>query len=250
MALPATLGSFQAALLPADTAGNSLATARVLATSSAGTIRIAEDGVGVIDRNDFFKITLPTKLSMAIKLYNMTDDADLQLLDSTGARLVLRKHTGTTQEVINQTLKAGTYYLRVQYLYSLGTPYRLRVAASTPAAVAATPQDNTQESARYLGSLGSGQVRAVDDYVGADDSDDYYAFTLDKPTSIYFKLSGLTENANMQILSGSGQSLKTSHESGVSNESVTMALPAGTYFVHVYFAGAVGTNYRLRLSAT
>ncbi len=247
-ATSATLGSFQAALIPPDLAGYSVDTARVLAKSTAGTVRVAEDGVGVIDRNDFYKVTLPAKASLAIKLSNLTDDADLQLLDSTGARLVLCKHTGTVDENINKTLNAGTYYVRVQYLYSLGTQYRLRVAATTPALVVSTPGDGTMQGARYLGSLTPGKVMNIDDFVGTDDPSDYYAVTINSPMSVYFKLSGLTENANVQVLNASGESLKTSNKKGTADEGIHLTLPAGTYFIHVYFAGVTGTNYRLRLA--
>jgi len=80
--LAKTLGMFQVGVLPAETSGNSLETGKDLGVVSAGVARAAVDGVGVNDRNDFFKFVVTKSVSVYAKLYNMTDNADLMLMDS------------------------------------------------------------------------------------------------------------------------------------------------------------------------
>jgi hypothetical protein len=107
--------------------GNDFATATSFGSIAVGSIRAAADYVGPDDRNDFYRIDLTQNAGVYVKLYNLTDDADLQLLDSDGNRIAYSKHTGDSAEFFTLALTPGTYYARVIFSNGMtGTGYRLR----------------------------------------------------------------------------------------------------------------------------
>jgi hypothetical protein len=241
-----SLGTFQCAVVAADSAGNTTSTGRSMGTILPGTVRVAEDYVGAVDRNDYYRITVTTTISLSVKLLNLADNADLYLYDNSGNRLAYSVRSGTTDESITIVLQPGTYFVRVLYPGSGGTTYRLRFAGS---AVVGNepPSDNTLDGARDLGTLQPGSVSAVEDYVGADDRNDYVRFTITQPTKIYLKLYELTDNADLQLLDASGQRIAYSYRTGAATDTIQITLEPGVYYARVFFTGAVGTSYRLRL---
>ena len=65
---------------------------------------------------------------VSFKLYNMTDDADLMVLDSAGNRVAYSHRTGASAEAMTLDLSAGTYYVRVLFANGVNaTPYRIRL---------------------------------------------------------------------------------------------------------------------------
>ncbi len=96
----------------ADTAGNTTATAFDIGTLSGQATYTGT--VNSSDTNDYYRFTLPVAApNFVLALKGLTGDADLQLLDSNGNSLQTSSHSGTTAELIQLALTAGTYYLRV-----------------------------------------------------------------------------------------------------------------------------------------
>jgi hypothetical protein len=245
VALAANIGVFQVLIVGVDGAGNDFASARSLGVLSDGAVRIVEDFVGASDRNDYIKFTVQGPVSVDMRLLNLTNNADLQLLDSAGTRLAYSKNLGAASESFVITLQPGTYYARILYPGQGGTYYRLRVAVT--AFTQPPPSDNTMDTARDLGLIRSGTVRTVDDFIGTSDRNDYYKITLDSPTRVYTKLYNLTDNADLQILDSAGNRIGYSKRGGAATEFLTLNLGAGTYYVRVLFAGVSSTSYRLRV---
>jgi ELWxxDGT repeat protein len=105
---------------------------------------------------------------------------------------------------------------------------------------------NTTALALDLGSLnGSGNYNGR---VSGLDNNDYFKFTIGASTSVNLALTGLTGNADLQLLNSTGGVIVTSATAGTANESVSQTLVAGTYFARVYSAGNVSTKYQLSLS--
>ncbi|UBF30067.1 Ig-like domain-containing protein (plasmid) [Kovacikia minuta CCNUW1] len=102
---------------------------------------------------------------------------------------------------------------------------------------------NTTTTAFNIGSLnGSGSYSGV---VGTNDNNDYYRFDLAVTTGVRFRLSGLSGDANLQLLDSSSV-LQSSSNPDSTAEMVTAHLSAGTYYVRVYASGAdVNTSYGL-----
>jgi hypothetical protein len=79
---------------------------------------------------------------------------------------------------------------------------------------------------------------------------DYYSFTLNSYSSVNLALSGLSADADMELLNSNGEVLQTSPQSGTNPESLFTTLNAGSYYIKVYSGAETATDYRLSLSAT
>jgi parallel beta-helix repeat protein len=130
------LGAFEF-VQPIDYAGGDTTTARRVGVINIGQVRAFEDYIGAIDRNDYYRFDVATALRINVKLYNMTDNGELQLFNSAGVRLAYCHNAGLAVETFAMNLARGTYYLRVLYLGTAGTNYRLRLEATAPAPASA-----------------------------------------------------------------------------------------------------------------
>jgi hypothetical protein len=235
------IGTFSVSIVPTDLAGNSLATARSFGTMTAGRVRTADDYVGTVDRNDYYRFVLGAPLRMYTRVYSMSDDADLWLLDRNGVRLNYSKHAGAADERLVLDLKAGTYYLRVPFVGTQGTTYRLRLETFNP----------PPSPAQNLGTLSPGVVRWVDGSVSTTNRSDAYVFRVDRSLQAYITLRNMTDDADLVILDSIGRQVAISQRTGSTGESITLNLAPGTYYVNVLFTkGVSATNYRLRLQGT
>ncbi len=117
---------------------------------------------------------------------------------------------------------------------------------------------NTPETAGDLG-LFSG-IREFNNFVGTADNNDYYRFTLSEVHDVKLTLFGMSDDANLTLYVGDekpddsikmGQQITTSNNSGTRDESITLPLGEGTYFVKVYPEyTSTNTRYDLTLEAT
>lgn len=230
--------------IPLDAAGNTLATARDIGILTGS--RTYNDFVGSIDVNDYYRFTLASRSNFTLSLTGMSADADVQLLNSSGSVIAASAASGSTSETIARTLDAGNYYVRV-YPYSGNTNYSLSLSQQN-----AIPLDyagNTLATARDIGILTGS--RTYNDFVGSftggNDVNDYYRFTLSSRSNFTLSLSGMSADADVQLLNSSGSFIAGSAASGSSNETITRTLDAGNYFVRVYpYYGS--TYYTLGLS--
>ncbi|MFN5065040.1 MAG: pre-peptidase C-terminal domain-containing protein [Aphanizomenon sp.] len=224
--------------LPVDNAGNTLATARAVGTLTA--TQSFSDWVGSVDIDDYYSFNVTTPSNFSLGLTGLTANADVQLLNSSGTVITTAAATGSTSESITSLLSAGTYYARV-YQFSGDTTYGLSLTA--------LPVDNagnTLDTARAVGTLTATQ--SFSDWVGSVDIDDYYSFNVTTPSNFSLSLTGLTANADVQLLNSSGTVITTSAAGGSSSESITRELSAGTYYARVYrYSG--DTTYGLSLTA-
>ncbi|MDB9451891.1 PPC domain-containing protein, partial [Dolichospermum circinale] len=113
-----------------------------------------------------------------------------------------------------------------------------------------TPVDNagnTLATARAVGTLTATQ--SFSDWVGSLDTNDYYSFNVGTQSNFSLSLTGLSADADVQLLNSSGGVITTSENGDNTSESITRQLSAGTYYARVYqFSG--DTNYSLSLTAT
>ncbi|MFM7470431.1 MAG: PPC domain-containing protein, partial [Nodosilinea sp.] len=235
------------ASVPADNAGNTLATARNIgALSSTQTF---SDWVGSADTNDYYRFDLAQTSTFNLTLNGLSADADVQLLNSSGTVLQSSVNGGTTAESItSQSLAAGTYYVRV-FPYSGSTNYNLTLSAT--ASVPADNAGNTLATARNIGTLSSTQT--FSDWVGSADTNDYYRFNLAQTSTFNLTLNGLSANADVQLWDGTGTTLLgSSSNNGTTAETISQSLAAGNYYVRVFPNSGTtnNTNYSLAVSAT
>jgi len=106
---------------------------------------------------------------------------------------------------------------------------------------------NTLATARAI-TVGS-TTTTYTDWVGSTDTNDYYRFSLANSGNFNLGLTGMTADADVQLLNSSGSLIASSANGGTTSESITRQLSAGTYYIRVYpYSGS--TNYNLAVSAT
>jgi hypothetical protein len=105
---------------PADTAGNSFAAARNIASS--GTV---SEWLGFGDQSDFYKFELKTATAATFNLTGLENNVNLYLYNASGRRLALSAKNGSADESISKPLTAGVYYLQAAIAGSGNTDYNL-----------------------------------------------------------------------------------------------------------------------------
>ena len=220
---------------------NSLATARDLGAIGATPI-IVHDFVGTPDTQDFYRFSIPQARNVSIREVGAGYGADVQLLNASGQVIANSTSVGTAIAGIDRLLEAGTYFVRAFQSYG-EVNYDLTVSASVVVA-----NDNSIAAARDLGALSSTPT-TVRDFVGGSDTQDYFRFTLSQSRNVSLRLSGLSADADLQLLDAQGRVVASSIRGGTLSEDINLTLSAGTYFVRVVqYSG--DTNYDLTLSAT
>ncbi|MGB3786540.1 MAG: S8 family serine peptidase [Phormidesmis sp.] len=224
-----------------DRAGNSHNTARDLGV--LWKPRQVNDFVGRNDKNDFYRFKLTRESEFSLSLTGLTANADVRLMNSRGEVIKTSTRNGKTAENIKRTLAAGSYFINVLPYVQSETAYKLRLSATE------TQRDpgNTRGAARNIGILRGD--RTFQDFIGSNDTNDYYRFDLDQKSDFQLALAGLSADAEVELLSSSGQVIESSTGPGTSTETIARSLNAGSYYVRVYpYSGS--TNYTLDLSAT
>jgi hypothetical protein len=97
--------------LTIDASDDAVDTARPITLNSTTTL--FNDFVGTADPQDYYKVDLKAPSNLNLTLKGLNADANLELLDGNGTVLGSSTNPGTAQDLINQSLKAGSYYVRV-----------------------------------------------------------------------------------------------------------------------------------------
>ncbi|ELR97422.1 PPC domain-containing protein [Gloeocapsa sp. PCC 73106] len=224
--------------LETNGAGTNLDNARnlgVLAATQSFT-----DYVGPTSANDYYRFSLNNTSNFSLALNGMSADGDVQLLNSSGGVITSSTAGGSSAESISTTLGAGTYYVRVFPFNGAITNYNLSLGADGAG--------NSLGAARSIGALSATQ--RFFDYVGNNDTNDYYSFSLSNYSNFSLALSGMTADGDVQLLNSSGSVIASSAAGSTTAEFINTALGAGTYYVRVYPFGGANTNYELSLGAT
>ncbi|MDX2231479.1 MAG: S8 family serine peptidase [Leptolyngbyaceae cyanobacterium bins.349] len=96
---------------------------------------------------------------------------------------------------------------------------------------------NTLNDAFNLGSFNGNQTTQRGESIGTGtDLNDYYRFTVGSSGFIRIRLDGLTDNAELELLNGSGGGLRRSTNAGITPEAIAELLQPGTYYIRVYSA--------------
>src|SRR5207247_10795923 len=118
-------------------------------------------------------------------------DANGNLIVDTGETLATSANTGTTNETILKTgLAAGTYYVRVYESGTASLNYQLSLKTDYAG--------NSLGLARNIGTLSA--ATTLKEWVGSDDTDDFYKFTLASTKPFTANLTGLAADENLQLV--------------------------------------------------
>ena len=203
---------------PTDKAANDYKTALDIST--------LDNWVGFGDAADFYKLTMNNAGTLSLGLTGLTGNADLSLLNSAGTVLKSSSNTGTTSEAINNVaLLAGTYYVKV----AAGTSVN-DASYTLSNTIKYCPTDTAANDYATAKDIKAG----VDNWVGFGDAADFYKLTMTNAGTLSLDLTGLTSNVDMSLLSSTGTVLKSSANTGITNEAISsVSLLAGTYYVKI-----------------
>ncbi|GGA04626.1 hypothetical protein CYANOKiyG1_16940 [Okeania sp. KiyG1] len=109
-----------------DSSGNTTDNALNIGILS-GT-RSLRDFLNSFDTRDYYRFDLSTDSNFTLTLNELTADADVQLLNSSGGTFASSSNGGTESESINTPLSAGTYFVLVSG--SSETDYNLTLSAT------------------------------------------------------------------------------------------------------------------------
>lgn len=87
------------------------------------------------------------------------------------------------------------------------------------------------------------------DRIGGTDPNDYYRLSVSSQSALNLTLTGLSADADLELLNSSGVVIAHSRNWGTAPDAITRILDVGTYYIRVYpFMGA-NTSYNLTVSA-
>ncbi len=235
-----------------------LAAVSLAGAANAGTLTgrsSFNDSLTATNLADVRKFTLSAAATFSAAISGLSQNADLQLIKDTnnnllvdaGETLATSAHSGTAVESISKSLAAGTYYVRVFKTVAASTNYTLTLKSDSAG--------NALTTSRNVGTISTAAL-AFKDFVGKDDAADFYKFTLAGAKPFTATLSGLSADANLQIIRDAnnngvidtGDTIGASAKAGSASDTITKTLPAGTYFARVFANGVAETNYTLSLS--
>ncbi len=218
--------------------GDSVETAESLtATSTEQTVK---NVIGASDNSDFYRIDLATSGSFKLSLKQLSADAMLEVINSSGTVVASSANLSATQTELDVNLTAAVYYIKVvsisQTISTYEFSYRFEEVRQT---VTRTFQESIQ-SAKVI-ETGSTTADTVE-----SNSEDYYRVDLDKASRLDLKLDGLSANANLELLDSEGNIIDSSLNSGTQADIVLNNLNPGTYYVRVFLTeDAISTSYTL-----
>lgn len=246
-----------------DPSGNTLGLAQNLGTVNGRRTGLNEY-TSSSDTLDYYKVTLGAAGTISAVLSPSIGNADLALIRDAngngrvdaGETLSSSAWTGTQMDVVNKSVPAGTYFLRVNHAsVSDVSKYHLSVTTDYAGQTAAT--------ARNVGTLAG--TKTYDDWAsqnygggGVSDVTDLYKFTLSSTRTLKARMTGVLsgEDLNLAVFQdknndgvlSANEQVASSTLVNTANEAISKSLAKGTYFVRVN--GVNGdTNYKLTMSA-
>jgi Bacterial pre-peptidase C-terminal domain len=109
--------------------------------------------------------------------------------------------------------------------------------------------DNSLGKAQSLGLLDASSL-IKRNTLKKNDRVDFYSFTMNRSSTVSFKMSGLKANADLALLNATGQVITRSKKNGNKPEKLRSGLNAGTYFIQVKSRDGRNTAYQLKTTAT
>jgi hypothetical protein len=210
--------------------GKTLRTAQpfpISATRKTQTQRLSAN-----DQLDLWKITPSLRSSLNLSLNGLARraNADLAVLNASGRVISSSARRGNKAETVsNLLLEPGTFYIRVKLnKNSADTRYRLSLQA-TPSSDQA---GNSFTEASSLPASGT-----LTDFVGNSDPADFFGFSTRIAGRFNVSLTGLSDDAQIELYDGQQNLLFASTNSGTATETINQRL-----------IGIAGSDYFLKVS--
>lgn len=208
-------------------------------------------------QQESFRVRFGARSNFVATLGNTRFDANvnLEVLDSTRQRVIAasKRLAGRPELIELKNLAPGTYYVQAVLARGKQSRYRLRVNTTPIADAGAAPS-----TARFLDVTTPIQVS---EFIGAEDSSDFYAFTIGSagfPSGrLNLRLGGengdfLNGNVTVKIRDSLLNVVRERRTNSRIGFNLDEPLAAGTYFLEVNPANSLTdeTNYSVTLSTT
>ncbi|PSB23629.1 Ig-like domain-containing protein [Stenomitos frigidus] len=143
---------------PISVAGNALSNAFNVGDSltGSGTYR---DTVSSLD-SDYYRLNLSTPSAVSLTLTGLTDNLDVQLINSSNQLLQSSTLSNTNSETINSILNAGVYYVRVYTANGGSSAYALNLGINNLPVLVSNAGLTVDESA--AATIGSTLLQVTD----------------------------------------------------------------------------------------
>jgi hypothetical protein len=250
-------------MTPTDNAGQTLDNARDIGILTS-TAQSFDDFVGdfnglAYDPTDVYKFEITENSTVNLKVSGLSANANLWLYNDKGNVVDSANTSGNSDEFITKNLITGTYYIQVADFSTSGTGTSYQLEADAIPSNYFDNAGNTVETAKDIGILGN-VTQTFTDYIGdfqggtygiPYDGSDFYKFAITENSTVNFKLSGLSTDANLSLYDDKGNFVDAANTSGNSDEVITKNLVTGTYYIQVADSSTsgTGTSYQLEANA-
>jgi hypothetical protein len=170
--------------------------------SSQADVSSFSDGFGFSSIEQYhFNLANVSDLSVSINASNLylIQDANNNGIVDPGE--MIGTSQGGSQPLSLTGLSAGSYFLQISSVYK-PTAYNLSLTA-TPGLNSTIPGLNLEPNDTLNQSIDIGNLigqRSFSNTIGGTDKNDFYRFNLESPSNINLSLSGLTANADVQVI--------------------------------------------------
>lgn len=222
-----------------------------------GANRSYEGKVSSRDK-DLYRLNLSEKGSISLSLSNLRRDVDLSLLDRKGNELYRSTNNDSNNELMSESLNAGTYFVQVSRLGNLRTSYKLDLSAdgsggSTGGSTGGSMGNTIGDSSGSLSSaeLVSSATFSRNDLVGGGDREDTYRFSLSKSGVFSTDITGLAGNSTVRLVQDrNNNGAIDAGEVLSSNKAIRQFLNSGTYFLQVASDNSQSLSYQVNTNLT
>ncbi|MBW4515058.1 MAG: PPC domain-containing protein [Timaviella obliquedivisa GSE-PSE-MK23-08B] len=210
---------------------------------------------------DLYRFNLSEKGNINLSLSNLRRDVDLSLLDRRGNEISRSTSDDSTNELMNEALNAGTYFVQVSRLGNLRTSYELKLSADGSGGLPGTSSGgSTGNSTGNTNSGSSGSLLSAElvsatfsrsDLVGGADREDTYRFSLSKSGVFSADVTGLAGNSTVRSVQDSNNNgAIDAGEVLSSNKAIRRFLNSGTYFLQVASDNSQSLSYQVNTNLT
>jgi len=232
--------------------GNRMSTALDLG-AFVGRVSLVDSVNGETDPEDFYRVTLERSSRLNLTLLGVSSRISVDVIrdfnnnDVVDSGETVFGRVTSSESSRDRDLPAGTYFIRVETGFS--SNYTLNLTNTLVGTLTVDP-GNVMSQALDIGFLNGNRTFA--DYVDLNDnldSEDFYRFTLDRPTDVSLTLSGVTSTVGINLIQDLNNNdvfepnESIANRSTVGATSINETLQPGTYFVRL--ASSLGSNYIL-----
>jgi FKBP-type peptidyl-prolyl cis-trans isomerase len=223
--------------------GKTFQTARNLKLGT--TSSTVQESLSLSDRVDTWKVNNKVRSSLNLALTGIAKkaNADVTLFDGTGQVVARSKNKKNKPEKLNIQLETGTYYIQVKLKSGTPSEYSLKLSAQPLA-------DQIGDTLATATALRGQQTQ---DFVGNSDLNDYLGFRSLVAGKFTLDMTGLSDDANVELLDSKGNVLAASNNPGTITENIQQRLTdiaGNAYYVRVFPTAGKQTSYTLNYALT